>query len=133
MQNIVREYNAFARRLERLGVGLHPSLYGRFQLADIDRKVEESDKIRDEHLVDGSDVRMVLDAGFWAVIGQLVKHYDQLDLPQMDEIKIRSSPVGHISLCIGLIGDCFFSIFIALLICKMIMINQIFLEILIFV
>jgi len=107
MQNIVREYNAFARKFERLSIGLRPSLYGRFRLADIDRKIKETEKRKKEQLVDGTDMRMVLDARFWTVIGQLVKHYDQLDLPQMDEIKIRSSPVGHISLSIGLIGDNF--------------------------
>jgi hypothetical protein len=126
MQNIVREYNAFARKFERLGDGLRPTLYGRFQLADIDRKIEDSEKMKKEQLVDGTDMRMVLDAGFWTVIGQLVKLYDQLDLPQMDEIKIRSSPVGHISLCIGLIGDCFIIlIFIALSICKIILIIRV--------
>ena len=95
-QHVVREYNDFARKLEHLGDGVHRNLYGKFHLADIDRKVEE--------LTNNKVVKYlpVLDADFWWFIRQLLSDYYQLDLPPMDEIKIRGN--GHTVLCIGQIG-----------------------------
>jgi hypothetical protein len=95
-QHVVREYNDFARKLEHFGDGVHRNLYGKFKLADIDRKIEEITENKVE-----KDLP-VLDADFWMLIRQLLHDYCQLDLPPMNEIKIRGN--GHTVLCIGQIG-----------------------------
>jgi hypothetical protein len=97
----VRLYNEFARKLERLDAGLHRNLYGQFNWNDIERNIEEAKTVSrnnvDEHLMS------VLEADFWTYILRLLQAYRQLELPQMDEVKLRAIG-GHVVLCIGLIG-----------------------------
>ena len=109
MEPVIRAYNDFARKLDHLanGDGPHMNFYGKFQLEEMDRKIvleKEKAEKRENHSGAGHHLPSVLDAEFWTFIRQLLEDYYELDLPLMDEVKIRGSNENHPIISVGPIG-----------------------------